>query len=142
VGRQTRRRGSPADRAPDGAPLNGALRRPPSIDAFGGGGFRVSGLWRAGSLLILDDDPRDWRPASLADLRADDFAAVLAGGLERSEFVLLGTGGEQALPPRRVRDMIRGAGLGLEFMSSAAAARTYNVLASEGRRFAAALIAV
>jgi uncharacterized protein len=67
---------------------------------------------------------------------------VLAGGLERSEFVLLGTGGEQALPPRRVRDMIRGAGLGLEFMSSAAAARTYNVLASEGRRFAAALIAV
>ncbi len=118
------------------------MRRPPSIDAFGGGGFRVSGLWRPGSLLILGDDPRDWRPGSLADLQADDFAAVLAGGVVLSEFVLLGTGAEQAPPPRAVRERIRAAGLGLEFMSSAAAARTYNVLVSEGRRLAAALIAV
>jgi uncharacterized protein len=118
------------------------VRSPPSIDAFGGGGFRVSGLWRPGSLLILDDEPADWRPASLADLEVDDFAAVLAGGVQLSEFVLLGTGAQQAPPPRAVREVIRAAGLGLEFMSSAAAARTYNVLVSEGRRFAAALIAV
>jgi uncharacterized protein len=118
------------------------MRRPPSIDAFGGGGFRVSGFWRPGSLLILNDDPDDWRPAALADLRVEDFASVLAGGPELSEFVLLGTGPEQAQPPRQVREIIRAAGLGLEFMSSAAAARTYNVLVSEGRRFAAALIAV
>jgi uncharacterized protein len=118
------------------------VRRPPSIDAFGGGGFRVSGLWRPGSLLILDDEPRDWRPASLADVQAEDLASVLAGGLELSEFVLLGTGAEQAQPPRNVREIIRAVGLGLEFMSSAAAARTYNVLVSEGRRFATALIAV
>ena len=118
------------------------MRRPPSIDAFGGGGFRVSGLWRPGSLLILDDNPRDWRPGSLADLQVDDFKAVLASGIELSEFVLLGTGAEQARPPRPVRERIQAAGLGLEFMSSAAAARTYNVLVSEGRRFAVALIAV
>jgi uncharacterized protein len=118
------------------------VRQPPSIDAFGGGGFRVSGLWRPGSLLILDDEPRDWRPASLADLRAEDFAAVLAGGVQMSEFVLLGAGAEQAPPPRAIRELIRAAGLGLEFMSSAAASRMHNVLASEGRRFATALIAV
>ncbi len=118
------------------------MRRPPSIDAFGGGGFRVSGIWRPGSLLILDDEPRDWRPARLDDLRADDFAMMLAGGVEMSEFVLLGTGVQQAQPPREVRERIRAAGLGLEFMSSAAAARTYNVLASEGRRLAVALIAI
>jgi uncharacterized protein len=118
------------------------VRRPPSIDAFGAGGFRVSGLWRPGSLLILDDDPCDWRPRSLADLQAEDFASVLAGGIEVSEFVLLGTGAQQAQPPRALRDLIRAAGLGLEFMSTAAAARTYNVLVSEGRRFAVALIAI
>lgn len=118
------------------------MRRPPSIDAFGGGGFRVSGVWRPGSLLILDDQPRDWRPREAADLTAEDFAAVIAGGVELSEFVLLGTGRDQALPPREVRDLIRSTGLGLEFMSSENAARTYNVLASEGRRFAAALISV
>ena len=75
-------------------------------------------------------------------MQVDDFATVLAGGPELSEFVLLGTGAVQAPPPRRVREIIRAAGLGLEFMSSAAAARTYNVLVSEGRRLAAALIAV
>ena len=58
------------------------------------------------------------------------------------EFVLLGTGAAQALPPREIREGLRTRGLGLEFMSSEAAARSYNVLASEGRRMAAALIAV
>jgi uncharacterized protein len=118
------------------------MREPPSIDAWGGGGFRVSGLWRPGSLLILDDAPLDWRPASIDDLRAADFAAAIAAGPAVSEFVLLGTGASQALPPRAVREAIELAGLGLEFMASDAAARLHNVLASEGRRFATALIVV
>ncbi|MFA5600954.1 MAG: Mth938-like domain-containing protein, partial [Phenylobacterium sp.] len=46
------------------------------------------------------------------------------------------------LPPREVREAVRAAGLGLEFMDTPSAARTYNVLTSEGRRVAAALIAV
>jgi uncharacterized protein len=118
------------------------MRQPPSLDAWGGGGFRVSGLWRPGSLLILDDVPADWPPRAIAALAAEDFAGVIAAGPAISEFVLLGTGAAQALPPRAVRDAIKAAGLGLEFMSSEAAARTHNVLASEGRRFATALIAV
>jgi uncharacterized protein len=118
------------------------MREPPSIDSWGGGGFRVSGLWRPGSLLILDDAPKEWRPASLEDLQAADFAAVIAAGPAVSEFVLLGTGAVQALPPRDVREAVQLAGLGLEFMASDAAARLHNVLVSEGRRFATALIAV
>ena len=118
------------------------MREPPSIDAWGGGGFRVSGLWRPGSLLILDDAPQDWRPPSIEDLTAADFAAVIAAGAAVSEFVLLGTGVTQALPQRAVREAIELAGLGLEFMASDAAARLHNVLASEGRRFATALIVV
>jgi len=117
------------------------MRQPPSIDAWGGGGFRVAGDWRPGSLLILDDQPRDWSATSLADLRPDAFAEVFAAA-GSVEFVLLGTGLVNALPPRPVRDALKAAGVGLEFMSTEAAARTYNVLASEGRRLAAALIAV
>jgi uncharacterized protein len=119
-----------------------SLRQPPSIDAYGGGGFRVSGLWRPGSLMIFDDKPGDWAPRSVQALEVADFAKVIAGGPVISEFVLLGTGLTQSLPPRAVREAIRAAGLGLEFMSSEAAARTHNVLASEGRRFATALIVV
>ena len=118
------------------------MRQPPSIDAYGGGGFRVSGLWRPGSLMVLDDQPGDWSATSVTELKVGDFADVIARGTAVSEFVLLGTGATQALPPRAVRDALKAAGLGLEFMSSEAAARMHNVLASEGRRFATALIAV
>ncbi|PTS88888.1 MULTISPECIES: Mth938-like domain-containing protein [unclassified Caulobacter] len=117
------------------------LRQPPSIDAWGGGGFRVSGAWRPGSLLVIDDQPRDWSASALAALTPDDFAEVLSAG-GAVEFVLLGGGLVNALPPKAVRDALKAAGIGLEFMSTEAAARTYNVLASEGRRLAAALIAV
>ncbi|NGM48605.1 hypothetical protein G5B46_03180 [Caulobacter sp. 602-2] len=116
-------------------------RQPPSIDAWGGGGFRVSGVWRPGSLLVIDDQPQDWAVAGLAELTPEAFAPVFAAG-GAVEFVLLGMGLANALPPRPVRDALKAAGLGLEFMSTEAAARTYNVLASEGRRLAAALIAV
>lgn len=118
------------------------MRQPPSIDSFGGGGFRVSGAWRAGSLLILDDEPRDWPVKALEELAPADFDVVVAAGLDKVEFVLLGTGATQKLPPRAVREALSAARIGLEFMSTEAAARTYNVLASEGRRIAAALIAV
>jgi len=117
-------------------------RQPPSIDAYGGGGFRVSGVWRPGSLLIVDDAAADWSATSLDALTPDDFAAVFAAPHGVVEFVLLGTGPNQALPPKSVRDAIRARGLGLEFMASEAAARMYNVLAGEGRRMAAALIAI
>lgn len=117
------------------------MRQPPSIDAWGGGGFRVAGDWRPGSLLIIDDQPRDWAVSALSELTPESFAEVFSAQ-GTVEFVLLGTGLVNALPPRPVRDALKAAGVGLEFMSSEAAARTYNVLASEGRRLAAALIAV
>jgi len=118
------------------------MRTPPSIDAYGGGGFRVAGAWREGSLLILNDEPRHWSVTGLDELTPAAFDEVIAAGPGVVEFVLLGTGAKQALPSRAVRDALSAAGLGLEFMSTEAAARTYNVLASEGRRMAAALIAV
>jgi uncharacterized protein len=118
------------------------MRQAPSIDSFGGGGFRVSGVWRQGSLLIVGDEPRPWSISSMDELTPAAFDEVIAAGLEAVEFVLLGTGAKQALPPRAIREYLSAARIGLEFMSTEAAARTYNVLASEGRRVAAALIAV
>ena len=118
-----------------------AVRQAPSIDAWGGGGFRVSGLWRPGSLLILDDQASDWAPATLDAVTMDRLSQVIALAAV-AEFVLLGTGVKAALPSRELRDGLKAAGIGLEFMSTEAASRVYNVLASEGRRMAAALIAV
>jgi uncharacterized protein len=116
-------------------------RQPPSIDAYGGGGFRVSGQRHKGSLLIVADEPQAWPPTSLETLSPADLAPILDHAQE-VEFVLLGTGMQQGLPPRPIRDALQSARIGLEFMDTASAARLYNVLASEGRRVAAALIAI
>jgi uncharacterized protein len=117
-------------------------RNAPSIDAYGDGGFRLAGERHDGSVLILNDEPRSWDVAAMSDLTLADLAPVLEAGAADVEFVLLGTGARNALPPREVREGLRAAGIGLEFMDTPAAARLYNLLTSEGRRLAAALIAV
>jgi uncharacterized protein len=117
-------------------------RDAPSIDAFGGGGFRLSGEWHSGSVLILADEARPWPVATLAELTLESLEPVFAAGRAEVEFLLLGVGARNAQPPRALREALLAAGLGLEFMDTPAAARLYNVLTSEGRRLAAALIAV
>ncbi len=117
-------------------------RDAPSIDAYGDGGFRLSGDWHAGSLLIVADEAQPWPVAALADLTLENLAPVFAAGRAEVEFLLLGVGARNAQPPRAVRDALLAAGMGLEFMDTPSAARLYNVLTSEGRRLACGLIAV
>ena len=117
-------------------------RNAPSIDAYGQGGFRLSTGRHEGSLLIVGDEARVWPVRALADLGPESLPDVLAVGRREVEFVLLGTGAANGLPPRPFREALQRAGIGLEFMDTPAAARMYNVLTSEGRRLAAALIAV
>lgn len=117
-------------------------RDAPQVDAYGDGGFRLSGARHEGSVLILQDEARSWSVTSMAELTPESFAEVLAVGRRDVEFVLLGTGKANALPPKAVREALQKAGIGLEFMDTAAAARVYNVLTAEGRRLACALIAV
>jgi uncharacterized protein len=117
-------------------------RDAPSIDAYGQGGFRLSGARREGSVLIVQDAVQAWPVTDMAELTVEALAPVFAAGRHEVEFLLLGTGAANALPPRAVRDALALAGMGLEFMDTAAAARLYNVLTAEGRRLAAALIAI
>jgi uncharacterized protein len=117
-------------------------RDAPSIDAYGDGGFRLSGEWHAGSLLIVADEAQPWPVSTLAALTLDSLAPVFAAGRAQVEFLLLGVGARNAQPPRAVREALLAAGMGFEFMDTPAAAKLYNVLTSEGRRLALALIAV
>jgi uncharacterized protein len=56
------------------------------------------------------------------------------------ELIVLGTGAMQAFPPPKTLAACLGRGVGLESMTNAAAARTFNVLAGEGRRVVAGFI--
>lgn len=118
------------------------LREPPAIEAYGGGGFRIGGKRVEGSLLILEDQALPWPVRAVGDITPDHFREVLAANRSSVEFVLVGTGRETAFAPRAAREALRAAGLGLEVMNTAEACRLYNLLAGEGRRLAAGLIAV
>ena len=111
------------------------------IDAYGNGGFRFADMSHRGSLLLLPSGIYGWDIAAPSQLTLASFSAVLA---ERDafEFLLLGTGAAQVFPHPGIRRAFEDAGLGLEIMSTGAAARTFNVLLAEKRAVAAALLAV
>jgi uncharacterized protein len=81
----------------------------------------------------------DWPPRSAAELAMAHLDALLA--LE-PEVVLLGTGARLSFPDRALLAALMARGIGVEVMDTAAACRTYNVLAGEGRRVVAGLIAI
>ncbi len=78
-----------------------------------------------------------WRPASVDELAPEDMQAVLA--LEPA-LVLLGSGVRQRFPTAAVMAAVLTRGIGIEVMDSGAAARTFNVLAAEGRKVVAAFL--
>lgn len=78
----------------------------------------------------------NWTPKPIADLAESDFEPLLATA---PEIMLLGTGPTNVFPPRELLFAFARRGIGLECMDTAAAARTFNVLATEGRQIAAVL---
>lgn len=78
-----------------------------------------------------------WRPTSAADLQPEDLLALLE--LEPA-LVLLGTGPRQKFPSAAAMAALLTRGIGIEVMDSGAAARTFNVLATEGRKVVAAFL--
>ncbi len=79
----------------------------------------------------------DWQAENLATLGPGHFERVLA---LKPEVVIFGSGAQLSfVPPALLRSLIE-ARIGVETMDTAAACRTYNVLASEGREVVAALL--
>jgi uncharacterized protein len=87
-------------------------------------------------VLTPDDQLTIWSDKPIADLTDADFDTVFD---TKPEIVLLGTGTSNIFPPRELTFAFARRGIGLEVMDTPAAARTFNVLANEGRRVAAVL---
>ncbi|GHE28831.1 Mth938-like domain-containing protein [Vulcaniibacterium thermophilum] len=78
-----------------------------------------------------------WPVADVRAMSTADLEPLLA---LQPEVVLLGSGARQAFPPAEVMAACLRRGVGLEAMDNAAAARTFNVLAGEGRRVVAGFV--
>jgi uncharacterized protein len=121
------------------SPLAAGTRK--VIQAYGNGGFRVSGETLTGSILIRPDWVRRWDVAEFSQISLAGLSPLVdpPGG---AEILIIGCGARIALVAPSLRQALKAAGMAVEAMDTGAACRTYNVLMGEERRVAAALIAV
>lgn len=111
------------------------------IDFYGNGGFAFAKMSHQGSLICLPSGIYAWGPANSAEISLDALAPVLAEA-DQVEILVLGCGKDIAFIAPEIRDALRDAKVAIELMATGPAVRTYNILLSEDRPVAAALIAV
>ena len=104
----------------------------------GPGSVRVNDDELTRSFIISPHELRQgWPPRDIGELEAvhvDDILALAPS------LVLLGSGQRHRFPSAEVMAACLTRGIGIEVMDNAAAARTFNVLATEGRKVVAAFL--
>ncbi|EKE72819.1 MULTISPECIES: Mth938-like domain-containing protein [Roseobacteraceae] len=104
------------------------------VEGYGPGMFRIAGQVHQGAVLLCGAKVVPW--GGYAD--RDSLLELK----DQIDFIIIGTGPDMTHLPKEFREVFEAAEIGLEPMATPTAARTYNVLASEGRRVAVALLAV
>lgn len=108
-----------------------------SFSGCGAGYVLVNDERRESPLLVMTDRLENWNVSGFDTLEAAHFAAIVQF---QPEVVLFGTGTVLRFPrPELLRALVE-ARIGFEAMDTRAACRTFNVLASEGRKVAAAVL--
>jgi uncharacterized protein len=104
------------------------------VEGYGPGFFRIGGDVFEGAVIV--------GPKGVAAWGGYEDASTLLTLAAEIDVLFVGTGAEIAHLPKGLRATLEDAGVGVEAMASPAACRTYNVLLSEGRRIALALLPV
>jgi uncharacterized protein len=109
-----------------------------AISGYGPGWVGVNGEKITHSVIVASTGERiAWDAARFEDLDPDHFAQIAKLA---PEVAIFGSGSRIRFPqPAWLRPLVE-ANVGLETMDTAAACRTYNILAQEGRRVAVALL--
>ncbi len=106
--------------------------------AYGDGFVSVNHEKHEKNLIVLPENLLPaWSTANITTLAETDMQ--LLAGLD-VEIILLGTGMRLRFPAPSLMRPFAATRIGLEVMDIQAACRTYNILASEGRKVAAALL--
>jgi uncharacterized protein len=108
------------------------------IQSFGKGWIKVEGEQIQTSVILqAGQPPRPWPCPAWTDLAAAHFDELLR---HPPELVLFGTGDKQRFAHPSVYAGLLQNRIGIEFMDTVAACRTYNILLQEGRRVCAVLM--
>ena len=109
-----------------------------TISGYGPGWIGVEAEKITHSVVIGSDGLRKaWDCARFEDLTPQHFAQLAE---LQTELIIFGSGARNRFPPPAWLAPLIARRLGLETMDTAAACRTYNILASEGRNVVAALL--
>lgn len=106
----------------------------PPIDGIGDHWLSVDGERWEESVMLAPDCVAAWNCPDFDALSSESLQPAIA---QQPEVLLLATGTEQRFPSPQLRMQLQQQGLGLEVMDHRGAARTYNLLVSEGRRVVA-----
>ncbi len=107
------------------------------IQSYKAGQFKVNGQVYDYPVIIFGETIGHWTVSSFQEI--NDQIKSLAGHID---VLLIGAGASFSVLPPAERAKFQGLGFTVDVMDTPAACRTYNVLTSEGRRVAAALIPV
>jgi uncharacterized protein len=108
-----------------------------TITGYGDEWVQVNNQRHQSSLIVTADQVLQWEAGEFAALAPASFRILEE---LKPEIVLLGTGPKQRFPHPRLIATLTNAGIGVEVMDLKAACRTYNILAAEERKVAAALL--
>jgi len=108
------------------------------ITAYDDGSVSVNGKAFEQSLILASTEfSENWGVPGSEQLAAEHIEQVLAFN---PELIIIGTGSKLVFPPLEIYAAIIKRGIGVDFMDTHAACRTYNILMSEGRSVVAGLI--
>lgn len=113
----------------------------PFVDAYGDGGFRLAGQRFEGSVIVTPRGLFPWNAAEITTATAASLSPVLDASAD-FDFLIVGSGEETAFLPAALRRHLESQTIFPDVMATGPACRTYNLMLSENRRVAAALIAV
>lgn len=112
-----------------------------AITAYGEGWVAVNGQRHTGSLVLTSEGQlRPWEGTRFEDLTAAHFERLADAMNEPPELVVFGSGSRLRFVRPALLQSLMERRIGVETMDTAAACRTYNILAGEGRRVVLALL--
>jgi len=108
------------------------------FSGYGEGYVAVNQVRYTDNMIVLPNKIIEhWQAGSISQLGMEHFDVLLA---MQPEIILLGTGTSLQFPDTSLMRTILSRGIGFEVMDTQATCRTYNILSSEGRHVAAAIL--
>jgi len=107
------------------------------FSGYGPGFVAVNGVRYENCVVVNPQTVAEWAVTGFEALAGTDFGFIFE---LKPEIVILGTGATQRFPRPDLARALAAAGFGVEVMDTRAACRTYNILASEGRKVVAAIL--